>query len=97
MGEDRWYKVRIHGSMIPKLKYCAVYRVAPTSAITHVAPISSIDPWQDTDKKVINFVKPAEEIGPIKLVSKGKVKALQNLRYTSYERLKQAKTLDEAF
>jgi hypothetical protein len=44
MGEDRWYKVRIHGSMIPKLKYAAVYRVAPTSAITHVAPISSIEP-----------------------------------------------------
>jgi hypothetical protein len=44
MGEDRWYKVRIHGRMIPKLKYAAVYRVAPTSAITHVAPISSIEP-----------------------------------------------------
>jgi amidohydrolase family protein len=71
MGEDRWYKVRIHGSMIPKLKYAAVYRVAPTSAIIHVAPISSIEPWQDTDKKVINFAEPAQKVGPIKLVSKG--------------------------
>jgi len=97
LGEDRWYKVRIHGSMIPKLKYVAVYRTDPTSAITHVAPISSIEPWQDTEKKVINFAEPAEEIGPIKLVRKGKVKAPQGLRYTSYERLTNAKTLDEAF
>jgi hypothetical protein len=97
MGEDRWYKVRIHGSMIPKLKYAAVYRVAPTSAITHVAPISSIEPWQDTDKKVINFAEPAQKVGPIRLVSKGKVKPLYSLRYTSYERLIHAKTLDEAF
>lgn len=97
LGEDRWYKVRIHGSMIPKLKHVAVYRTAPTSAITHVAPISSIEPWQDTDKKVINFAEPAEKIGPIKLVHKGKVKAPQGLRYTSYERLTNAKTLDEAF
>jgi hypothetical protein len=97
LGEDRWYKVRIHGSMIPKLKHVAAYRVAPTSAITHVAPISSIEPWQDTDKKVINFAEPAEKIGPIKLVHKGKVKAPQSLRYTSHERLINAKTLDEAF
>jgi hypothetical protein len=97
MAENRWYKVRIHGSMIPKLNHVAVYRVKPMSAITHVAPISSIEPWQDTDKKVINFAEPAEEIGPIKLVRKGKVKALQSLRYTSYERLIHAKTLDEAF
>ena len=97
LGEDRWYKVRIHGSMIPKLKHVAVYRTAPTSAITHVAPISSIEPWQDTEKKVINFAESAEKIGPIKLLRKGKVKAPQGLRYTSYERLMNAKTLDEAF
>jgi hypothetical protein len=83
--------------MIPKLKYAAVYRVAPTSAITHVAPISSIEPWQDTDKKVINFAEPAQKVGPIRLVSKGKMKPLYSLRYTSYERLIHAKTLDEAF
>ena len=41
--------------------------------------------------------EPAEEIGPIKLVRKGKVKAPQGLRYTSYDRLMNAKTLDEAF
>ena len=97
MVENRWYKVRIHGSMIPKLKHVAVYRVKPTSAITHVTPISSIEPWQDTDKKVINFAEPAGKIGQIKLVRNGKVKAPQSLRYTSYERLSHAKTLEEAF
>ncbi len=62
-----------------------------------MAPISSIEPWQDTDKKFIEFAEPAEKIGPVKLVAGGKVKAPQNPRYTSYERLSMAKTLDEAF
>jgi hypothetical protein len=97
LGENRWHAVRIHGSMIPRLNHVAVYRVAPTSAITHIAPVSSIEPWKDTDKKVINFAEPAESIGPITFLPKGKVKALQNLRYTSYDRLVNAKTLDEAF
>ena len=47
--------MRIHGSMIPKINHAAVYQVNPTSAITHIAPVSSIEPWKDTDKKVINF------------------------------------------
>ena len=40
LGEDRWYKVRIHGSMSPKLKHIAAYRTAPVSAITHVDPLA---------------------------------------------------------
>ena len=34
---------------------------------------------------------------PLKPIPKGKVKHLQNLRYTSYERLMNAKTMEEAF
>jgi hypothetical protein len=76
--------------------YC---RISDRSGICHHSrrPISSIAPWQDTDKKVINFAEPAEKIGPLKLVPKGKVKAPQGLRYTSYERLMNAKTLDDVF
>ena len=41
------------------------------------------------------LAEPAREIGPIPLVKGGRVKALQNLRYTSYARLKLAKTMDD--
>lgn len=95
LKENRWYSVRIHGTMRPQIKYIAVYQVAPQSAITYVAPVSSIEPWEDTKKFVVNFAEPARQIGPIPLLKHGRVKALQNLRYTNYERLIQAKSLDD--
>lgn len=95
VGENRWYQIRIHGTMRPQIKYIAAYRVAPTSAITHIAPVRSIEPWKDTDKFVVNFSESAREIGPIPLVKGGRVKALQNLRYTTRQRLEAAKTLED--
>jgi len=97
IGENCWYQIRIHGSMIPKIKHVAAYRVAPKSAITHVAPVKSIEQWKNTNKYILHFSEPAREITPIKLVPKGKVIPLRNSRYTSLERLMAAKTLDEAF
>ena len=85
--ENRWHKIRIHGTMRPQIKYIAAYRVAPDSAITHLAPVKSIEPWSDTGKYVVNFAEPARQIGPIQLVKGGRVKGLQNLRYTTRARL----------
>jgi hypothetical protein len=95
LGENRWYAIRLHGTMRPQIKHIALYQVAPVSAITHVAPVKSIEPWKDTGKFVVNFSAPAKEIGPIPVVKGGKVRALQNLRYTAYDRLVAAKTIDE--
>jgi hypothetical protein len=95
LNENRWYAVRIHGAMRPQIKYIAVYQVAPQSAITYVAPVSSIEPWRDSKKCVINFAEPARKIGPIRLLKNGVVKAPQNLRYTNYERLVNAQSLDD--
>ena len=98
LGENRWRAVRLHSSMIPKIKYIATYQTAPVSAITYVAPVESIEPWHDSGKYVLNFSEPATELPkPLKPIPKGKVKHLQNLRYTSYERLMNAKTMEEAF
>jgi len=93
--ENRWYAVRLHGTMRPQIRYIAAYQVAPISAITHLAPVRSIEPWKDTGKFVLNFADPANEIGPITLVKGGRVKAPQNLRYTTYQKLQSAKTLDD--
>jgi hypothetical protein len=95
LGENRWYAIRLHGTMRPQIKHIALYQVAPVSAITHVAPVMSIEPWKDTGKFVVNFADKAKEIGPIPLVKHGKVKPLYNLRYTTYSRLEAAKNLDE--
>lgn len=97
LGENRWYQIRIHGTMRPQIKYIAAYQVRPLSAITHVAPVSSIEPWGDSGKFVVNFSEPAREITPIKLVPGGRVKALQNIRYTTMKRLDAARTLDEVW
>lgn len=97
IGENRWYAIRIHGSMIPQIKHIAAYRVAPISAITHIAPVSNIAPWKDTGKYCLEFAEPAQEIPHIKLDPSGKGLAPQAPRYTTMEKLKQAKVLSEAF
>lgn len=97
LGENRWYAIRMHERMIPRIKYIAAYRVAPISAVTHWAPVNNIVPWEDTGKFVVNFTEPAKEINHINLVPKSRVKAPQAPRYTSFSRLQQAKTLDELF
>jgi hypothetical protein len=97
LGEHRWHAIRIHGTMRPQIKFIAGYQVAPVSAITHIAPVKSVEPWKDTGKFVVNFAEPARGIGPIQLVKGGRVKALQNLRYTTKEKLEQAKTLDDVW
>ena len=97
IGGNCWYAIRVHASMIPKIKHIAAYQVAPVSAVTHIAKVESIEQWKDSNKYILRFTEPAKKIEPIKLVSKGRVKALQNSRYTSIERLKKAKTLEDAF
>jgi len=97
LGENRWYAIRIHSSMIPQIKHIAAYRVWPISAITHVAPVSDIIPWKDTGKYCLEFAEPAHEIGPIKLGQGGRGKAPQAPRYTSMEKLSKARTLDDIF
>ena len=97
LGEDRWYQVRMSATMRPQVKYIAAYQVAPISAITHFAPVRSIETWKDSGKVVLNFAEPAVEIGPIPIVRGGRVTALQNLRYTSMSRLLVAETLEDVW
>ena len=69
----------------------------PESAITHVAEVSSIEPWRDTSKYVLNFKGPATALNRIPLVPNGRIMAPQGPRYTSFARLQKAKNLDEVF
>ncbi len=60
-------------------------------------PVESIEPWKDTSKVVLNFSQPAQEIDPIRYSPEGRVRPLQNLRYTTRSRLEKAKTLDDVW
>lgn len=97
LGESRWYAIRIHSSMIPQIKHVAAYRVAPISAITHVATVSRIFTWKDTGKYCLEFAEPASEVGPIKMRTTEQGKVPQAPRYTSFDKLTKAKILSDVF
>lgn len=92
LGQKEWYAVRIASSVIPRLKYLAMYEVAPIKAIRWVGKIESIQPFEDTGKYKI-FLSEINEIEPIKL---GNPKyAPYGPRYTTYELLNKAKDLGD--
>ena len=95
LGQDRWYAVRLHGSMRPQIMYAAAYQVAPVSAITHIAPVRSVEPWKDTGKWVINFAEPAREIHHVPMLKEGRIKNFQSLRYTTKIQIDEAQSLDD--
>ena len=98
LGEKRWYSIRISASMIPQIKWLAVYQVAPISAITHIAKVGSIKPYKDSDKYELIFETKAQELEKaIKLVPKSTVKSILSPRYTAYDRLNEATNLNEVF
>jgi hypothetical protein len=97
LGENMWRAIRMHSSAIPRIRFIAGYQVAPESAITHIAEVSKIEPWKDTQKYALYFKEPAKKIERIPLVPGGRVKPLYSSRYTSIARIKNAKTLDDVF
>jgi hypothetical protein len=92
-----WYSIRIHASMLDKIKYIAAYQVAPVSAITYYAEVSKIEKWNDTNKYILYFKDKAIKIKVIPLDKTKKGLAPQAPRYTSIDRLLKAKTLSEVF
>ncbi|MCJ7650314.1 MAG: hypothetical protein MUP85_17020 [Candidatus Lokiarchaeota archaeon] len=95
LGQDCWYAIRISSSMIDRIKFIAGYQTAPISAITHYAEVSKIEKYRDSGKSIVYFKDKAKEIGPIKLASS--YKAPQAPRYIKFEKLLDAKNLDDVF
>lgn len=83
-------------AVLDRIDYIAAYQTAPISAVTHYAPVDSIEKYRDSGKYIVHFSEPAMEIGPIKL-GKNSNLAVQGPRYTTFERLEKAKTLDDLF
>lgn len=96
LGENCWYAIRISGGMLPKIKYVAAYRTQPASAITHYAPVSSIEPYGEEGKYKLNFAQPAKPIGPIPFAD-APSGSMQGPRYTSLAKLLAAKKVTDLF
>lgn len=97
LGEQQWHAIRISAAILDRVKYCAVYRVKPTSAVTHVAPVDRIVPYGDSGKYAIHFREPAVAISPVRMAPGEGNLAPQAPRYTSFERLQAARTLGDLF
>lgn len=96
MGEQKWYWVWMANHRVPKVKYIALYRGAPISAITHYAEITGIsepDKYHD-NKRTISFSEPVELSQPIK-IGKTSIMNVRKLFYTTLEKLKSSSTIEE--
>lgn len=97
LGEDCWYPVRILEEKIPKLKYVAVYRAAPISAITHYAKIGSFERFEDTKKRIIYFEGNAIELPkPVKL-GDSEAASMRSPRYTTLDKLLSSMEVKDLF
>lgn len=97
MGKNCWYAIRLSGKRIRNIKYIAVYRKRPVSAITHYATVKSIKSYKDSGKFIVKFMSNPRRIGPIHLVkSPGKKKVgPQAPFFSSLRIIKAAKTLSD--
>lgn len=96
LNENCWFSVRINTKHIAKLKFIAAYQVAPVAAITHIAEIETIVPYNDTGKYMIKFKGPAIALPPIPRLEGSEIN-MQSSRYALREKLMAAKCLDEVW
>jgi hypothetical protein len=96
IGMNCWYAIRIAGGKLNQIKYIAAYQSAPTTAITHVAEVDSIEPYGNTGKYKVNFKAPAKEIKHVPF-GDAKSGSMQGTRYSSYDKLIGANQLSDLF
>jgi hypothetical protein len=96
LDKSAWWAIRLSPSLIPQLKWIAMYETQPVSAIRWIAKIqeNGIKPYKNTGKYII-AVEEKSKIDPIKLDSNKKGIAPQSPRYTTYEKVKSAKRISD--
>jgi hypothetical protein len=96
IDNDAWWAIRISPTIIPQLKYIAMYETQPVSQIRWIGKVkqNGIQPYKNTGKYIVN-VEDKKKIGPIKLDKDKKGIAPQSPRYTTYEKIMSAKRISE--
>lgn len=86
--------MRIAEHRISHIKYIALYRGAPVSAITHYAKVISISNPNEDNKRIICLNEPIELPHPIPL-GNIHINNVHKLFYTNIEKLKTVNTIEE--
>jgi hypothetical protein len=94
LNNDSWWAIRISPSLIPNLKYIAMYETNPVSQIRWYAKIrhNGIRPYKNTGKYIV-AVENKKRIGPIQLDKDKRGVAPQSPRYTTHDKLLSAKKI----
>ena len=87
---------RIAGGKLHRIKYIAAYQTRPVSAVTHYAPIASIEPYGEEGKYQLIFAGPAQTITPIPFADAPQG-FMQGPRYTTLSKLLEAKKVTDLF
>jgi len=97
IGEKAWWAVRISGGMLQKIRYIAIYRTAPVSAVTHYAVVASIEPYGEEGKyKLLFSGEPKELESPIPM-GDSQPAIMMGPKYTSFSKLKSAGKVADLF
>lgn len=94
IDNNAWWAIRISPSLIPQLRYIAMYEVSPVRAVQWMGKIkqNGIQPYKNTGRYIV-YLEGRKKIGPIKL-DQGRVGvAPQAPRYTTYKKLSNAKKI----
>lgn len=97
LGDNCWHAVRIAAGKLDQIKYVAAYQSAPISAITHYAPVDTIESFGDSGKYKLIFSEPATELEEPIPMGDAPSGAMQGPRYTSFEKLNEARTVPDLF
>lgn len=96
LGERRWRSIRISGGKLQQIRYVAAYQTKPISAVTHYAPVATIEPYGEEGKYQLILSGPAVAVGPVSLAD-APAGLMQGPRYTTLRRLLGAKKLMDLF
>ncbi len=100
IGENKWYAIRMSPSIIPQIKYIAMYETSPVSAIRWLGTVQSIKPYKDTGKFEVTISERKKITNPLKLTqdeSKHGGIAPQGPRYSKLELIEKANKLSDIF
>jgi hypothetical protein len=96
LGEHRWRSIRISGGKLQQIRYVAVYQTKPVSAVTHYAPVATIEPYGEDGKYQLIFSGPAVDVGPVPFAD-APAAAMMGPHYTTLGKLMGAKKLMDLF
>ena len=94
MGKHQWYYVRMAEHRVKNVKYIALYRGAPISAITHYAEVIDISDPNEENKRLIKLKEPIAFAQPI-VLGNIHVNNVRKLFYTSLKKLESVNTVKD--